>query len=384
MTGNSEMLLSDSAHSISPLVGGMDSQSGSDMAGSVESLSEQLREFESVFEQVSANTASSHLQNQPDPWPELAHPDDVSYLGVGPEFLAPSSTFSESMDVSESSPTSPHSAEGPSSSQPDDGGSTGAASAQTNGKGEPLMQLLTVVSAARQALVDEEKENENAVQSPPSSAEIKVEPMMEEMVSDDVDESTKDDTTDNPLAVNAQLAVTARTATTATRVVVLPAVLTGSIVVSTAETGQQSVISTSSSATPPAVSAVVKTEPSSKTSRNKVVVTKSSPVVSPAVSGNSSPSKAPATSAALATPTATATTSNSNSTSTSSASPAAAKAPQKAHDDEHTVLRVQAILEEYKEQLRNSPDLQNKPAPRRYLSIHLIPSALPEGLKYLI
>jgi hypothetical protein len=26
---------------------------------------------------------------------------------------------------------------------------------------------------------------------------------------------------------------------------------------------------------------------------------------------------------------------------------------------------VQAILEEYKEQLRNSPDLQNKPAPRR-------------------
>ena len=33
MTGNAEMLLSDSAHSIS-LVGGMDSQSGSEMAGS--------------------------------------------------------------------------------------------------------------------------------------------------------------------------------------------------------------------------------------------------------------------------------------------------------------------------------------------------------------
>lgn len=358
VTGNPEMLLSDSAHSISPLVGGMDSQSGSEMAGSGGSLSEQLREFESVFERV-ATTGGSHLQNQPDPWPELAHPDDGSYMGVGPvEFLAPSSTFSESMDVSEASPTSPHSAEGPPSSQPDDGGSTATSATPTNSKGAPLLQLLTVASAARQALEDEEKENENAIQSPSSSAEItvKVEPVMEEMMTDDVDESTKDETpTENQQPVPVQLATATRTAT---RVVVLPAVLTGSIVVSAAETSQQSVISTTnSSVTTPTVSTAIKTESSVKANRNKFA-TKSSPVVSPGVSGNSSPNKTPA---ATVTP-----TTSSASPVTAAAAAAAAKAPQKAHDDEHTVLRVQAILEEYKEQLRNSPDLQNKPAPRRY------------------
>lgn len=347
VTGNPEMLLSDSAHSISPLVGGMDSQSGSEMAGSGASLSEQLREFESVFERVAASTGSSHLQNQPDPWPELAHPDDGSYMGVGPvEFLAPSSTFSESMDVSEASPTSPNSAEGPPSAHPDESGSGAAGS--TDGKGgAPLMQLLTVASAARQALADEEKENENAVHSPPVSTEIKIEPVAEEGANDEADENKEDHderSSDNQ-QIPSQLATRA-----ATRVVVLPAVLTGSIVVSTAETGQQPVISSTSTTASPSVSTAVKSEPSTKNTRNKIG-NKSSPVVSPGVSGGSSPSKTTATATA---------------TTTSSASPAAAKAPQKAHDDEHTVLRVQAILEEYKEQLRNSPDLQNKPAPRRY------------------
>ncbi len=351
MTGNPEMLLSDSAHSISPLVGGMDSQSGSEMAGSGGSLSEQLREFEFVLERV-ATTGGSHLQSQPDPgWPDLANPDDGSYMGVGPvEFLAPSSTFSESMDVSEASPASPNSAEGPSSSQPDEGGSGALANAPENGKGAPLMQLLTVVSAARQALVEEEKENENAVQSPAASAEIKVEPANEEMINDDMVDNKDDQegTMSDNQHVPDQLTTPTRTAT---RVVVLPAVLTGSIVVSTADTGQQSVISsTSSSATPPTVSTAIKTEQSPKSSRNKIGQKSTSPVVSPGASGNSSPSK---------------TASSAASAATSSASPAANKAPQKAHDDEHTVLRVQAILEEYKEQLRNSPDLQNKPAPRR-------------------
>ena len=342
VTGNPEMLLSDSAHSISPLVGGMDSQSGSDMAGSGGSLSEQLREFESVFERVAASTGGSHLQNQPDPWSDLAHPDDGSYMGVGPvEFLAPSSTFSESMDVSEASPTSPNSADGPSSSQPDDGGSVTAV--PTNGKPAPLMQLLTVASAARQALEDEEKENDTAAQSPIASVEVKVEPIMEEIISDETDDNKVDQ--DGKLTENqSHLPVLFPT----TRVVTLSTVFSGSILVNTTEAGQPSVTSSTRSTTSPTIS--IKTEAAGKNNRNKTPQ-KSSPVVSPTASGNTTPSKT--------TPVA------STSATASSASPAANKAPQKAHDDEHTVLRVQAILEEYKEQLRNSPDLQNKPAPRR-------------------
>ncbi|XP_046636432.1 mucin-17-like isoform X4 [Daphnia pulicaria] len=358
VTGNPEMLLSDSAHSISPLVGGMDSQSGSDMAGSGGSLSEQLREFESVFERVAASTGGSHLQNQPDPWSDLAHPDDGSYMGVGPvEFLAPSSTFSESMDVSEASPTSPNSADGPLSSQPDDGGS--ATAVPTNGKAAPLMQLLTVASAARQALEDEEKENETTAQSPVASVEVKVEPIMEEIISDETDENNVNQ--DGKLTENqTHLPVLFPT----TRVVSLSTVFSGSIVVSTTEAGQSSVTSSTRSITPTTIS--VKTEASGKNHRNKTVQ-KSSPVVSPTASGNTTPSKT--------TPVA------STSATASSASPAANKAPQKAHDDEHTVLRVQAILEEYKEQLRNSPDLQNKPAPRRRSNPLPSPNATPKRRK---
>ncbi|KAI9563042.1 hypothetical protein GHT06_010499 [Daphnia sinensis] len=358
VTGNPEMLLSDSAPSISPLVGGMDSQSGSDMAGSGGSLSEQLREFESVFERVAASTGSSHLQNQPDPWSELANPDDGSYMGVGPvEFLAPSSTFSESMDVSEASPTSPNSADGPLSCQPEDGVSVTAV--PVNGKGAPLMQLLTVASAARQALEDEEKENEITTPSPIACLEIKVEPTVEEMVNDETGDN-KDRQDQEKVNDNQHISVLFPTS----RVVSLSTVFSGSIMVNTTEASQPPATPLPRSTTPPIGS--IKPEAPPKNNRNKNFP-KSSPVVSPSASGNTTPNKA--------TPVAT------TSAATSSASPAANKAPQKAHDDEHTVLRVQAILEEYKEQLRNSPDLQNKPAPRRRSNPLPSPNATPKRRK---
>lgn len=49
---------------------------------------------------------------------------------------------------------------------------------------------------------------------------------------------------------------------------------------------------------------------------------------------------------------------------TSKASPIP-KPQQKPQEDEHTTQRIFDILAEYAEQLRNSPDLNNKPAPRR-------------------
>ncbi|XP_018329586.1 uncharacterized protein LOC108739956 isoform X2 [Agrilus planipennis] len=51
-------------------------------------------------------------------------------------------------------------------------------------------------------------------------------------------------------------------------------------------------------------------------------------------------------------------------THTSKASPIP-KPQQKPQEDEHTAQRIFDILAEYAEQLRNSPDLNNKPAPRR-------------------
>lgn len=41
------------------------------------------------------------------------------------------------------------------------------------------------------------------------------------------------------------------------------------------------------------------------------------------------------------------------------------KSPQKTHEDEETVQRIHNILAGYAEQIRNSPDLKNKPAPRK-------------------
>ncbi|KYN41035.1 hypothetical protein ALC56_04628 [Trachymyrmex septentrionalis] len=54
----------------------------------------------------------------------------------------------------------------------------------------------------------------------------------------------------------------------------------------------------------------------------------------------------------------------SSATNTSKASPIP-KPQQKPQEDEQTAQRIYAILDEYAEQLRNSPDLNNKPAPRR-------------------
>ena len=45
--------------------------------------------------------------------------------------------------------------------------------------------------------------------------------------------------------------------------------------------------------------------------------------------------------------------------------PPVPKQQQKPQEDEHTMQRIYDILAEYAEQLRNSPDLNNKPAPRR-------------------
>lgn len=120
-----------------------------------------------------------------------------------------------------------------------------------------------------------------------------------------------------------------------------------------------------------------------------------SPALSVASQGSSSPCVTPApttTPTQTPTPTANATTtltltSNSNCTSqtvlpkvasksskgksvknatlhTAKASPIP-KPQQKPQEDEHTTQRIFDILAEYAEQLRNSPDLNNKPAPRR-------------------
>lgn len=56
------------------------------------------------------------------------------------------------------------------------------------------------------------------------------------------------------------------------------------------------------------------------------------------------------------------TTTTNNSQTKSSPIP---KPQQKPQEDEHTTQRIFDILAEYAEQLRNSPDLNNKPAPRR-------------------
>lgn len=54
-----------------------------------------------------------------------------------------------------------------------------------------------------------------------------------------------------------------------------------------------------------------------------------------------------------------------NTTTHASKSSPIPKPQQKPQEDEHTTQRIFDILAEYAEQLRNSPDLNNKPAPRR-------------------
>lgn len=54
-----------------------------------------------------------------------------------------------------------------------------------------------------------------------------------------------------------------------------------------------------------------------------------------------------------------------NTTASASKTPPTPKPQPKPQEDEHTTQRIFDILAEYAEQLRNSPDLNNKPAPRR-------------------
>lgn len=60
---------------------------------------------------------------------------------------------------------------------------------------------------------------------------------------------------------------------------------------------------------------------------------------------------------------------NNNNPSISISSSTPSKPPPKLQEDEQTVQRIYNILAEYAEQLRNSPDLNNKPAPRRRCNI---------------
>lgn len=95
------------------------------------------------------------------------------------------------------------------------------------------------------------------------------------------------------------------------------------------------------------------------------------PAASPALSvtsqGSSSPCVTPAITPSLPKVTpknSKGKTVKSTTTHTSKTSPIP-KPQQKPQEDEHTTQRIFDILAEYAEQLRNSPDLNNKPAPRR-------------------
>lgn len=127
------------------------------------------------------------------------------------------------------------------------------------------------------------------------------------------------------------------------------------------------------------VSAVAGGSVTGKMSSPVVVVTSNcQPVASPALSVTSQSSSSPCVTPA---PSATSTSSGKSppksskssksksvksgtATTTSKASPVP-KPQQKPQEDEQTAQRIYAILDEYAEQLRNSPDLNNKPAPRR-------------------
>ncbi|CAG9828288.1 unnamed protein product [Diabrotica balteata] len=98
------------------------------------------------------------------------------------------------------------------------------------------------------------------------------------------------------------------------------------------------------------------------------------PVASPALSvtsqGSSSPCVTPASTPTMpkivtkSSKGKTLKTSPNNNTAAAKSSPIP-KPQQKPQEDEHTTQRIFDILAEYAEQLRNSPDLNNKPAPRR-------------------
>lgn len=95
------------------------------------------------------------------------------------------------------------------------------------------------------------------------------------------------------------------------------------------------------------------------------------PAASPALSvtsqGSSSPCVTPAATPSLPKVTSKNSKGKTVKTTTTHASKASPipKPQQKPQEDEHTTQRIFDILAEYAEQLRNSPDLNNKPAPRR-------------------
>ncbi|XP_071439268.1 platelet binding protein GspB-like isoform X2 [Hetaerina americana] len=104
-----------------------------------------------------------------------------------------------------------------------------------------------------------------------------------------------------------------------------------------------------------------------------VVTTYSQPVASPSLSvtsqSSSSPNVTPTSTPGKTPPKSSPKSSKSKSmkaapTTTSKTTPVT-KPQQKPQEDEETAQRIYAILDQYAEQLKNSPDLINKPAPRR-------------------
>ena len=55
------------------------------------------------------------------------------------------------------------------------------------------------------------------------------------------------------------------------------------------------------------------------------------------------------------------------------------KPPPKPQEDPDTLKRIQQILDDYNEQIRNSPDLQNRPAPRRRTNGPTTPTSVSGG-----
>ncbi|XP_015599580.1 uncharacterized protein LOC107269825 [Cephus cinctus] len=90
----------------------------------------------------------------------------------------------------------------------------------------------------------------------------------------------------------------------------------------------------------------------------------SSPCVTPAPAPIPAAGKTPPTPSSKTVKKTAPKTVKTSATNTSKASPIP-KPQQKPQEDEQTAQRIYAILDEYAEQLRNSPDLNNKPAPRR-------------------
>ena len=330
-------------------------------------LSEQLREFESIFERVAG---SSHFKDHDDSlilpdrsslrsWGDdglfladrthkdhqegsmsRSWPDEGSFLTGTVEYLVdPPSNFSSAPIEADESTSRDADAGGGAVTEDDDQDDDGSlptpatpktVPAEQQPPEAPLMQLLTVASAARLALEDEEKENGLRPESPGAEPAIPA----------PADSSDAADPPATSMSIKEELLEDAPEAP-----------------------GQVKVTPTPSAA-------------SVKTEGSKRKASKNSPAVSPGPStAGGSPTKAAPVAAPAPTGAAAA------AAAAGVAAAGAAKAPTKAHDDEITVLRVNAILEEYREQLRNSPDLQNKPAPRRRSNPLPSPSATPKRRK---